>query len=145
MTRLKTRDIDYLKQETAFRERVKEEAKSFKPCGQKAFSYARPSGHIPISGKGKVKASDMIEEDGEGVSVFEAYHVGFKTVIGLVSAFPETPVRQRGRPPGFAIFIDVCNSLSCFTLKQDRTFTKTRKNGNFWCCKIKSTNNLIPS
>ncbi|KAF9505816.1 hypothetical protein BS47DRAFT_1322163 [Hydnum rufescens UP504] len=70
---------DYLKLEAAFKERVKEEAKSFRPCGEKVFSYPRPSGYRPTSGKGKVKAGDALDEDSEGVSLFEVYHATWET------------------------------------------------------------------
>jgi hypothetical protein len=70
-----------LKLEAAFKERVKEEAKSFRPCGEKVFSYPRPSGYRPASGKGKVKTGDALDGDGEGVSLFEIYHVCLNVAI----------------------------------------------------------------
>lgn len=75
-------NLDYLKNESAFRDRLQQEAASFRPVGDKTMAYARRSDGSRV-GKGKGKASAQLEEGpatndlqpSEGVRVFEAYHV----------------------------------------------------------------------
>ncbi|KZV70737.1 histone acetyltransferase type B catalytic subunit [Peniophora sp. CONT] len=67
---------DYYKSEADFLARVEEDAESFKPFGEKIYSYTRPS---PASrSKGKSTAPVLPEEDEDAV-VYEVYHTKWDT------------------------------------------------------------------
>lgn len=81
---------DYTKSKFAFDQTVEEDAKTFKPLGEKIGSYTRAA--ATPKGKGKAKANGNVEEGlkegDEGVVVFEAYKVS--------STCEETDGRRRG-------------------------------------------------
>lgn len=68
--------VDYLKNDDTFKANVEKEAKTFRPPGEKVYSYARPATHRPGgNGKGKGKDIPIPDPESTDVSTFEAYHV----------------------------------------------------------------------
>lgn len=64
---------DYTKSESAFDAIVEEDAKNFKPPGEKIASYVRPG--VTGKGKGKANGAPPPSEDDDGAVVYEVYHV----------------------------------------------------------------------
>ncbi|TFY74100.1 hypothetical protein EWM64_g9912, partial [Hericium alpestre] len=71
---------DYYKTEEGFLGRVEEEADTFRPLGDKIYSYTRPA-----PGRGKGKGTGVaLEEGDEDAVVFEAYHLLFDGLFVLL-------------------------------------------------------------
>lgn len=67
--------LDYFKNQKSFEAEVEKDAKTFRPMGEKIWSYARPApGRSSGKGKGK-QGSELLNEDSEDVVVFESYYV----------------------------------------------------------------------
>lgn len=152
--------VDYLKNDVTFKANIEKEAKSFRPPGEKVYSYARPATHRR-GGKGKGKGKDLPVSDPEStdVSTFEAYHVSThrpmhvhpRAYVGLhcLNLHPcavaiELPLltllraskmsSALGKHQDFAISTDECNSSSYYILKRVLIFKKMKRNGSFLSC-----------
>ena len=75
--------IAYLKNETTFKTNVEKEATTFRPPGEKVFSYTRPATHLAptAGGKGKSRATEELDPDSADISTFEAYYVRFRVGV----------------------------------------------------------------
>lgn len=74
--------VDYSKNEHTFQDRVNKEATTFRPPGEKIYSYTRSALHLGLSsssgkGKGKGKPSAKLSETDDDASVFEVYKACF--------------------------------------------------------------------
>ncbi|KAG8992236.1 histone acetyltransferase 1 [Tulasnella sp. JGI-2019a] len=70
---------DYVKSSAAFQKRVEADATTFRPVGEKIYSYTRKAEGAP-NDKGKGKASDeAVSEDDETAVVYEVYWANWET------------------------------------------------------------------
>ncbi|KAG8853503.1 histone acetyltransferase 1 [Tulasnella sp. 330] len=70
---------DYVKSEVTFRKRVEKDATTFKPVGEKIYSYARKA-ESAQNAKGKGKATnEAVNEDDEDAVVYEVYWANWET------------------------------------------------------------------
>jgi len=102
---------DYYQAEEGFLRRVEEESDSFRPFGEKIYSYTRAS--PSASGKGK-SVMDELPEDDENAVVYEVWHVRH-FLIGAMWVFLTPVSRQHGTHQGLRSIIGECSCLSCST------------------------------
>jgi len=65
---------DFGRDEEAFKAYVEQDATTFKPMGEKMYSYTRRSPAAKDKGKGVISAVDL-DPESEDTLVFEVYHV----------------------------------------------------------------------
>ncbi|KDQ18533.1 hypothetical protein BOTBODRAFT_154460 [Botryobasidium botryosum FD-172 SS1] len=67
---------DYYKDREQFVKRVEQDATTFKPMGEKVYSYTR---RATTSGKGKTKQDEPVDEDSDDAVVYEVYKATWAT------------------------------------------------------------------